>query len=324
MANDLFRKSALETLSSPEQLNQLVRVTRPRSWIALGGLFGLLLALVLWGFLGSLPTRVSGRGVIIHDGGTFEIVAAGAGVITGLDAWHAGDSIHRGQVLGRIGHPALEQQIAAAAAYVERLSGAVPGGGAGAESRLSQAQQRLHELELSDELESSLVSERDGVVVEMLVGNGDTVKEGQPVLSIESGHSTLYATIYLPAGSKAKLLRPGMEARVSPVTSESERYGYLIGTVRSVSKYPATEAGMMALLNNAALVRELSPHGAPIAVSVAFEPDPATRSGFRWSSSAGAAVELSSGTLCAGTFILESHRPIGLVFPMLRDGPRGG
>lgn len=322
MANDLFRKSALETLTSPEQLNQLVRVTRPRSWIALGGLFGLLAALLVWGFLGSLPTRVSGRGVIIHDGGTFEVVAPSGGVVTGLDAFHIGDPIIKGQVLGHIAHPALQQQIIAARAYVDGLLAEAPDAAGRGDVRLARAQDRLHQLELADVLESSLVSERDGVVVEMLVMNGDTVKESQPILSVESGHTTLHATIYLPPGSKAKLLRPGMEARVSPVTSHSEQHGYLIGKVQAVSKYPATESGMMALLNNAALVRELSPQGPPIAVTVAFEPDPRTRSGFRWSSSAGAALELSSGTLCAGTFILESRRPIGFVFPMLRDSSR--
>jgi NHLM bacteriocin system secretion protein len=159
-------------------------------------------------------------------------------------------------------------------------------------------------------------------VVEMLAMNGDTVKENQPILSVESGHTLLHATIYLRADSNAKLLRPGMEARISPVTSRSERHGYVLGKVQTVSKYPATEAGMMALLNNAALVRDLSASGPPIAIGVAFDPDPGTRSGFRWSSSAGAALELSSGTLCTGTFIVESHRPIGFLFPMLLDSTR--
>ena len=38
----MFRKVALDRLSSPEELDQLLRVTTSRSWLALLGLGGLL------------------------------------------------------------------------------------------------------------------------------------------------------------------------------------------------------------------------------------------------------------------------------------------
>jgi hypothetical protein len=59
----MFRKAALDRLSSPEELDQLLRVTRPRSWVALLALGGLLVAGLLWGVFAVIPTPVSGQGV---------------------------------------------------------------------------------------------------------------------------------------------------------------------------------------------------------------------------------------------------------------------
>jgi hypothetical protein len=318
MANPIFRQSALDTLSSPEQLNQLVKITSPRAWIALATVIAILGALLAWAFLGQLPSRMSGRGVLIHNGGTFNIVAAGGGVLTDFPEFVAGDKIAKGQLLGHIAKPALRQQIAAAEAYVARLK---------AEPtvdpiRLAQAAEALNRLRFNAELGSEIRSERQGVVVEAKAMDGDTVREGEPILSIEYAHTPLRAVLYLPPRGHAKLLRPGMTAEISPVTSRRERDGYLIGKVLSVAKYPSTQAGMMALINNADLVRELTPEGAPVAVEVELVPDPSSASGYSWSSEAGKPLDISSGTLCTGSFVVETRRPISLVFPMLDRSAR--
>src|SRR5262249_6294354 len=49
MAQLKFRKTALDRLSSSEQLDRLLQVTSPRGWIALVGLGLLLAASLLWG-----------------------------------------------------------------------------------------------------------------------------------------------------------------------------------------------------------------------------------------------------------------------------------
>lgn len=65
MSNDnLFRKSSLENLSSPEQLNDYIKVSNPSVWLVLAGLFILLAAVFVWGFTGSLPTTVSAKGLV--------------------------------------------------------------------------------------------------------------------------------------------------------------------------------------------------------------------------------------------------------------------
>lgn len=59
MQDKLFRKAALEKLSSPEELDQLMQVTTPRGWFALLGLIGLLAVAVVIGIATVIPVRAN-------------------------------------------------------------------------------------------------------------------------------------------------------------------------------------------------------------------------------------------------------------------------
>jgi HlyD family secretion protein len=78
---DAFRKKALERLSSPEDLDRLVRVTRPRTWIALGGLLLVIAAVLLWATLTHITTTASGVGFVLPEGGLIEASAARPGIV---------------------------------------------------------------------------------------------------------------------------------------------------------------------------------------------------------------------------------------------------
>ncbi len=61
----LFRKRALEKLQAPEQLDQLLTVTSPRSWLALFAIGGLLVAALLWSLLATVEVALDGNGVLV-------------------------------------------------------------------------------------------------------------------------------------------------------------------------------------------------------------------------------------------------------------------
>jgi hypothetical protein len=72
-----FRQKALDRLSSPEKLDQMVRVIPSRGWLALGMLGGLLVAVLLWGAFASIQTTVSGDGILLstqHDTSQLEAI----------------------------------------------------------------------------------------------------------------------------------------------------------------------------------------------------------------------------------------------------------
>lgn len=59
MDNGLFRKKSLDKVSSPEQMNDYIRVTHPGVWLPLGAIALLLAGLIVWGAVGRLETTVT-------------------------------------------------------------------------------------------------------------------------------------------------------------------------------------------------------------------------------------------------------------------------
>jgi HlyD family secretion protein len=140
---------------------------------------------------------------------------------------------------------------------------------------------------------------------------------GTPVIQIETEGETLEAVIYMPP-DRGKNVKPGMEVRVEPTTIKREEYGSLVGRVITISEFPVTPQGMAAILHNDALVSRFSRDGAPYATRVRLENNPATMSGFRWSSGTGPPLRLSSGTLARAEVTTREQPPIDLVIPVIR------
>lgn len=67
--HSVFRASALERLTSPEALDELMHVTSPRAWLALLALGCLLLAAVLWTIFTTVTTTVDAPGVVATGSG---------------------------------------------------------------------------------------------------------------------------------------------------------------------------------------------------------------------------------------------------------------
>src|SRR5262245_393174 len=120
MKEQLFRKKALERLSSPEQLDQLMQVTDARAWLGLVGLSAVLITALFWSIFGSIPTKVVGRGIVIRSGGVYEVVALGAGRVTEIVA-HNGDRVEKGQIVARVAQPELLDEIETAQGELQTL-----------------------------------------------------------------------------------------------------------------------------------------------------------------------------------------------------------
>lgn len=113
-ASRLFRKSALERLSTPDQLDQLVTVTGSWAWLATLFICALLAGVVTWSFLGAVPSYVAADGLIVKRGGTaFDIVAPADGRIDALNVT-VGQQVARGDVIGSLDQAQLRLDLAQA------------------------------------------------------------------------------------------------------------------------------------------------------------------------------------------------------------------
>jgi HlyD family secretion protein len=408
----IFRKVALERLSSPEQLDQLVQVTDPRGWLALTGLSALLLAAVGWGIWGSIPTEAHGEGILLRKGGVSAIVSAANGQVEEILV-AVGDVIAKGQPVATIRQEALSRQIkdnqSKLAALRSEYANALRSAGQQKQLRARDLAQQRANLELSigtiekelellrqrveaeksllddglitkqaylatqqalsskqndlagqrlelkglelkgveadrqldQQLEARQTAIRDldlatrelnaqlgeavnvrsqypGRVLEIVADRGSVVSPGTPLLSVEVESEDLRAMLFVPA-SAGKRVQIGMAVRIAPSTVKREEYGSLRGQVVSVAEYPSTSLGMRRQLGNEALVAKLMEQGPPIQVDVALERDPRTPTGYRWSSSHGPSLKISTGTLASGDIVVKEDRPISLVIPTLRE-----
>ena len=109
MAAGFFRKAALEKLSTPEKLDQLITVTSPKGWIALLTITIALGVGLTWSFFGNVKTKLNVVGVIL-GGEIHEVVATSQGQLIDLKV-NIGDIIKEDDVIATIEQPDLFQQI---------------------------------------------------------------------------------------------------------------------------------------------------------------------------------------------------------------------
>ena len=59
MNDKIFRKKSVDKMSSPEQLDDYIKVTNPGVWIVLSAIVILLIGVCVWGVFGKLETKIS-------------------------------------------------------------------------------------------------------------------------------------------------------------------------------------------------------------------------------------------------------------------------
>lgn len=195
MTTKVFRQQALDKLNSPDDLNELLTVTSPKSWLLLAAIGLLLAAAAVWGTVATIETTVPANGILV---------------------------------------------------------------------------------------------------------------------SADGSDSNLQAVLYVSIAD-GKRIQPGMTARISPSTVRPEEFGMVLGTVTSVQQSPSTQADMLAVLGNDALVQSLAASGAIVEVRLALQADGSTASGYDWTSADGPPARLWGGVLSDGFVVVNQQHPIELV-----------
>jgi HlyD family secretion protein len=56
----VFRKTAIERLTSPDEMTEMLSITRPVDWLILCALALIVAAAIVWGTIAGLPVAVTG------------------------------------------------------------------------------------------------------------------------------------------------------------------------------------------------------------------------------------------------------------------------
>ena len=90
---DLYRKAALERISSPEQLDKALKVTSPMSWLALLGVTLIVVVTVIWSIIGTIPVTVTAPGMVSAVVGSNAVYASESGTVVAVLV-RSGDELH--------------------------------------------------------------------------------------------------------------------------------------------------------------------------------------------------------------------------------------
>lgn len=245
----IFRKAALERLSSPERLDELMQVTRPRAWLALVALALIVAAAVVWSFVGELSSRVTGQGILLRGAGPTTAVTPLAGTVSAL-AVHPGDSVARGATLARIdtgtGQHVVASPIAGRILDLRVLAGQVAAAGATVAS-LEPTEGPLSAVAYIPPGEGKSV--RVGMTVELLPAN---------VKAEESGYllGVVRAVGAFPASPEGMLARLGDRGLVERFSAAGPPYEVQIDLARRAGGYrwssprtpPAIDSGTLCMV----------------------------------------------------------------------------
>ena len=162
-----------------------------------------------------------------------------------------------------------------------------------------------------------------GYVTEVLVAPGSTVSNGtelvrvRPYMSAEQKHCVV---AYVPVSDADKVER-GMEVHITLTAANSSIYGNMTGRVVNVDTWATSTDAMAAVMGkDNSMTGEVTGSGKAVkAVTCEIYPDPATRSGYLWSSEKGREKDVTAPQMCSVRIITENLPPITKLFSRLRD-----
>lgn len=110
---NLLRKASVEKLSSPEQLDMMMRVTSPMGWVAMAAIGAIILAAIVWSVTFPMPVKVDGRGFMVRGEAVREVQILAGGTIQSMEV-KTGDVIETGTVVARLSMPDIEARLLSA------------------------------------------------------------------------------------------------------------------------------------------------------------------------------------------------------------------
>ncbi len=298
--SDLYRKSSLEKLSGPEQLDKMIEITSPMFWIGAAGGGVILIVALLWAVLARLPINVRSDGIFINKEGIQTVYARDPGVVKEILV-SKGETVSLNTVLARFDTEGTRTEP-------ENLGNA--------------------------EIRSSI----PGKVVTMDIAVGSVLQPGSPVCTLlkteglseasaedteadgleSSEQSESVVVCYVPI-SDGKKIKKGMDAMVYPSTVNRQEQGHIAGTVSEVADYVTSQEEMMNCLGDSSLVQAFTGSGPVIMVTVELEEDSDTASGYKWSSRKGSTVMIDPGTMVSVDIVTEEKAPITMLIPLLKE-----
>lgn len=303
---DLFQKFALDELSSPEQLNQQVKIMKPHMWLGFAGLVTGVASFLIWAFLGNINETMYIEGIVFPQLGVEGIIAKTSGNVQDV-LYVNGEVIQNGDIIVVIPNEDCLQKIEQCRVELEETTD---------NEKKQKLKNRL--VQLKNEYEqTSMVRATKAGTLQNMVSINEMVEEGEEIASVlidNQASNSRQIVGYIPL-TYAKQLKEGAEAQVSPAYAEREEYGYMKGYVSYIGTMPVTEATLKQYYGNLEYTKDILPEESCVEIRVSVYIDETSKNRFSWSSEKGEELTVDVGTICDIQIVTDSKRPIELLFP---------
>ena len=286
----LYRKSALERISSPEQLDKALTVTSPMSWAALAAVTVMIVVTIIWSIVGTIPVTVTTSGIIASPVSTNAIYCPETGtVLSVLVSPNTQISINDPVASYKTGNGDVKTIFSDQVGTVTEILVKRP--------------------ETEDEKGKETKDPKAG-----------KINQGDALLRISPKSNSPQVVVCYVELADAKKIKRGMQVNVSLNIKESNTYGHMVARVINVDSYAASNEGMDYVLgSNNNVASTFRKDKAVVAVTCELYPDESTVSGYFWSNTKGGKLEVTNGTMVNAKIAIEEVHPITKLFAKLKE-----
>jgi len=158
-----------------------------------------------------------------------------------------------------------------------------------------------------------------GKVVSVLKRAGDNVLPGQDIFIIApKSTDSLLLTAYFSIKDWKKIL-PNQLVYISPTELPPQDYGYMLGIVRHVGSYPATDEALEASYKNKNIAKYLKRgEDSVVPVEIELVPDSQNLTGIKWTCLPTLDRKITMASPCNVMVVVKQSSPASYVLPWLK------
>lgn len=305
MGKSLFQKSALDSISTPEQLDQQTKIVKPYYWLGIFGFVVLLVSVGIWAVKGNINSTITMEGTIFPKAGVRELVTTCEGTVQDV-LFKTGEQVSKGDIIAIIPDESTLEEIK----DVREKIGETEDKG-----KKEKLQLELEKLYVTYQ-QNSVIRATETGMLQSIVSTGKVVNRGSQIATImvNSQYSNNRQVVaYVPL-KVAKRLKVGTEAQVCPSFVSREEYGYMKGCISSIGTIPVTEESIEQYYGNVQYAYDVLPEESCVEILISIEIDDTSENLFEWSNEKGKSLNVDVGTVCNIQAVTEQKKPICLLF----------
>lgn len=299
---ELFRKTALDSMSTPEQLDKQVKIMRPSVWVIFIALVTALVTFIIWSFTYHITNGVNLSGVVFTNNNIISNTAERNCIVTDVLV-NEGDYVEIGDVIAVVSNTELLEKIEDSRYELSMLD----------EKSKEYALLSGQIEKLTDTyVASTVIKSSASGYVQSVRSAGTALESGDNISAIMTDSGYNEVTAYVPMQT-ARSLELGMTAQVSPSYAAREEYGYMTGVITSISDTPVSEESILARMGTLSYVEGILPEGSYVEVRIRLDLDENSANSYKWSNSKGETLSVELGTQCSIIVVISEYLPIQML-----------